>query len=133
MRTVGKAPPIYVETLIRAPLDSLWTHTQTPELHQQWDLRFSRIAYLPRPDPAAPQRFYEGPVGFNFPMLFLGIAGVCEWYSEATDRFKIDVRVHNRAWGDLFGYRGSFEVAYKALDGRSIPAHVRPLREERRE
>jgi len=78
------------------------------------------------------QRFYEGPVGFNFPMLFSGIADVCEWYDEATNRFKIDVRVHNRAWGNLFGYRGSFEVAYKALDG-GIPAHVRPLREERRE
>ena len=29
---------IYVEILIRAPVDALWTHTQTPELHERWDL-----------------------------------------------------------------------------------------------
>ena len=51
------AGPIYVEILIRAPLEELWTRTQRPDLHQRWDLRFSRIEYLPRPDEAAPQRF----------------------------------------------------------------------------
>lgn len=39
---------IYLEILIRAPMDALWTHTQTPALHQRWDLRFSRIDNLPR-------------------------------------------------------------------------------------
>jgi uncharacterized membrane protein YphA (DoxX/SURF4 family) len=48
---------IYVEILIRAPLDALWTHTQEPELHERWDLRFTDIDYLPRPDPGEPQRF----------------------------------------------------------------------------
>jgi hypothetical protein len=32
---------IYVEIDVRAPLDALWAHTQTPTLHEQWDLRFS--------------------------------------------------------------------------------------------
>jgi len=48
---------IYVEILIRAPIDALWTHTQTPELHERWDLRFSQIAYLPRANEREPQRF----------------------------------------------------------------------------
>lgn len=48
---------IYVEILVRAPMEVLWTHTQTPELHEQWDLRFSRIEYLPRATSAEPQRF----------------------------------------------------------------------------
>jgi hypothetical protein len=48
---------IYVQIDIRAPLDRVWQLTQTPSLHQQWDLRFSTIEYLPRPDPQAPQRF----------------------------------------------------------------------------
>ena len=26
------------------------------------------------------QRFYEGPIGFSFTMLFSGIAEVCEWF-----------------------------------------------------
>ncbi|HLY25650.1 MAG TPA: DoxX-like family protein [Aggregatilineales bacterium] len=48
---------IYVETFIRGSLDDLWQKTQTPQLHQRWDLRFSEIEYLPRPDPAQPQQF----------------------------------------------------------------------------
>jgi hypothetical protein len=58
--------PIYVEIAIRAPLEELWRLTQSPDLHQRWDLRFTRIAYLPRPDPAEPQRFrYETRIGFG--------------------------------------------------------------------
>ena len=48
---------IYVEILVRAPMDTLWSHTQTPALHERWDLRFSRIEYLPRNDESEPQRF----------------------------------------------------------------------------
>src|SRR2546423_936223 len=44
---------IYVQIDIRAPLDRIWQLTQTPELHQQWDLRFSKIEYLARPDAEA--------------------------------------------------------------------------------
>ena len=51
------APVIYVQIDIRGPLDRVWELTQTPDLHQQWDLRFTDISYLPRPDPAEPQRF----------------------------------------------------------------------------
>ncbi len=36
---------IHVEILIRAPLEDLWRLTQTPELHERWDLRFSSITY----------------------------------------------------------------------------------------
>jgi hypothetical protein len=58
--------PIYVEIAIRAPLEYLWRLTQLPDLHRRWDLRFTRIAYLPRPDPAEPQRFlYETRIGFG--------------------------------------------------------------------
>lgn len=49
---------IYVEILIRAPMEAVWTHTQTPGLHERWDLRFSRIDYLPRRSEAEPQRFH---------------------------------------------------------------------------
>lgn len=36
---------IHVEILVRAPLEDLWRLTQTPELHERWDLRFSSITY----------------------------------------------------------------------------------------
>lgn len=48
---------IYVEILIRAPMDDLWRHTQDPALHQRWDLRFTRIEYIPRESESQPQRF----------------------------------------------------------------------------
>jgi uncharacterized membrane protein YphA (DoxX/SURF4 family) len=58
---------IYVEILIRAPMHSLWAHTQTPALHQSWDLRFSRIDYLPKTHETEPQRFrYATRIGFGF-------------------------------------------------------------------
>ncbi|MEO7191317.1 MAG: DoxX-like family protein [Vicinamibacterales bacterium] len=57
---------VYVEILIRAPMAALWAHTQTPALHERWDLRFSRIEYLPRMDKTEPQRFqYATRLGFG--------------------------------------------------------------------
>jgi hypothetical protein len=58
--------PIYVEIQICAPMDDLWRLTQTPDLHQRWDLRFTGIEYLPRPDENEPQRFlYTTRIGFG--------------------------------------------------------------------
>jgi hypothetical protein len=79
------------------------------------------------------QRFYEGPVGFTFPMLFSGIADVREWYDEKAQCFRIVVAVHNKTWGPLFGYRGRFEVEWLTVDRESMPGHIWPLRQERRE
>jgi len=47
---------LYIEARIRADLDDLWTRTQEPSQHQRWDLRFTRITYLPRAE-GEPQRF----------------------------------------------------------------------------
>jgi hypothetical protein len=79
------------------------------------------------------QRFYEGPIAFRFPLFFSGTADVCEWYDEAIERFRIEVRVTNRFWGPLFGYRGTFDVEWKPVRPDEIPADVKPRREERRE
>lgn len=80
------------------------------------------------------QRFYEGFLGFRFPMLFSGIADVCEWFDERASKFKISVEVTNRRWGFLFGYRGTFDVEYPAVAAaQQIPEDVKPLREEKRE
>jgi uncharacterized membrane protein YphA (DoxX/SURF4 family) len=60
---------IYVEILIRAPMDVLWQHTQDPNLHKRWDLRFSEINYLPRAKEYEPQRFrYATRIGFGLPI-----------------------------------------------------------------
>jgi Domain of unknown function (DUF4166) len=49
------------------------------------------------------QRFYEGPIGFSFPMLFSGRAAVREWYDERSRRFRIVVDVSNRTWDRCSG------------------------------
>ena len=59
-------PGIYVETNIQCPMEDLWVKTQTPELHQRWDLRFTDINYGSRPDESQPQRFwYATRIGFG--------------------------------------------------------------------
>jgi hypothetical protein len=77
------------------------------------------------------QRFYESAVGFSFPMMFSGIADVCEWYDDDEAKFNIEVKVTNKPWGPLFGYRGKFDVEWLACD--QVPANVLPQRTERRE
>jgi hypothetical protein len=79
------------------------------------------------------QRFYEGLVGFSFPMVFSGIAAVREWYDEKARVFRIVVKVENKTWGHLFGYRGSFDVEWRQVTSEGIPSHILPHREERRE
>jgi hypothetical protein len=79
------------------------------------------------------QRFYEGLIGFSFPMLFSGIADVREWYDEQSGCFRITVDVRNRVWGPLFGYRGHFDVEWRTVVAGAVPEHIRPQRQEARE
>jgi hypothetical protein len=61
-----KRRPLYIETKINCDFDTLWTNTQEPSIHQQWDLRFTEIEYLPKNDPTDPQKFlYSTKVGFG--------------------------------------------------------------------
>jgi hypothetical protein len=61
-----EAPGIYVEILIRGNIEEVWRQTQNPELHELWDLRFTKIQYFPRASEAEPQRFlYTTRIGFG--------------------------------------------------------------------
>jgi hypothetical protein len=79
------------------------------------------------------QRFYEGRIAFNVPLFFSGIANVREWWDEPAGCFQIDVRVANKLFGPLFGYRGSFTIEEHPCAAGDIPRDVLPIREERRE
>ncbi|WP_164669270.1 DoxX-like family protein [Virgibacillus doumboii] len=60
-----KNKPIYVEIPIEAEIDKLWNASQTPDQHEQWDLRFSSITYLPKEE-NQPQKFtYKTKIGFG--------------------------------------------------------------------
>jgi hypothetical protein len=72
---------VYVEIAIHGSMEDVWRRTQTPEEHARWDLRFTDIEYLARPDEAAPQRFlYRTRVG-----LGLEIAGEGETVGARDD------------------------------------------------
>jgi hypothetical protein len=78
------------------------------------------------------QRFYEGAIGFSFPLFFSGIANVREWYDDAIQKYRIDVKVHNQTWGPLFGYSGYFDAEW-IRDVNDVPTTLLPQRFERRE
>jgi hypothetical protein len=54
-------------------------------------------------------------------------------YDDALGRYRISVDVRNRQWGRLFGYSGTFDVAWPAVVPGWVPAHILPIRQERRE
>ena len=58
-----KSKPIYVEIPIQAEIEKVWEASQKPNMHEQWDLRFSSITYLPKEE-GKPQEFvYSRTVG----------------------------------------------------------------------
>ncbi|MCW3493682.1 DUF4166 domain-containing protein [Microbacterium sp. SSM24] len=77
------------------------------------------------------QRFYEGPLAFRFPMLFSGRAELRESFDDDAQVFRIRLEVHNRAFGFLFGYEGEFRCEFPSPE--AVPAHLLPVRHERRE
>ncbi|GAA4046516.1 DUF4166 domain-containing protein [Agromyces indicus] len=76
------------------------------------------------------QRFYEGAIGFRFPMSFSGKATLRERYDDADERFHVDLEVHNDRFGLLFGYHGSFTCEWVAAT--DAPTRLKPLRHELR-
>ncbi|MFD0710841.1 SRPBCC family protein [Paenibacillus sp. GCM10027626] len=65
--------PIYVEIEIQAPMDKLWQHTQQPELHEQWDMRFSEIRYLPQEEDGLQRFTYRTRIGFGLQIAGTGV------------------------------------------------------------
>lgn len=76
------------------------------------------------------QRFYAGPIGFRFPLLFSGRARLTEYYDDADQLFHVDLEVRNHRFGFLFGYRGTFTPAW--MPASDAPARLKPVRHEHR-
>ena len=79
------------------------------------------------------QRFYEGPIGFSFPMLFSGVADVLrmvrdnEWvlsYRSLGEEPYLGSR--------FFGYKGRFQVEWRSV-ASDVPEIYLPQRTEPRE
>lgn len=76
------------------------------------------------------QRFYEGRVGFAFPMLFSGRARLHEWFDDADGHFHVKLEVTNSAFGFLFGYTGTFDCEW--VPATDAPDRLKPVRHEAR-
>jgi len=76
------------------------------------------------------QRFYEGPFGFRFPMLFSGRANLVESFDDESGLFHISLEVRNRVFGFLFGYEGDFACEF--VPATDAPQRLKPVRHETR-
>lgn len=76
------------------------------------------------------QRFYEGPLGFRFPLLFSGEATLHESYDDGAEVFRVSLEVRNRWFGFLFGYDGEFRCDF--VPATDAPEELKPVRHERR-
>lgn len=76
------------------------------------------------------QRFYEGVLGFRFPLAFSGTAELHERWDEARVAFHVELEVRNRALGFLFGYDGWFTCEFPPAT--DAPPELKPHRHERR-
>lgn len=76
------------------------------------------------------QRFYEGPVGFRFPMVASGYADLVETYDDAAGCYRVRLRVTNPRFGFLFGYEGRFTCEFPPAG--SVPPGLLPRRHEQR-
>lgn len=76
------------------------------------------------------QRFYEGPVGFRFPMLFSGRADLRESFDDDANMYRIRLDVRNRFFGFLFGYEGEFRCEF--VPAMDAPDRLKPKRHELR-
>lgn len=68
-----KAKKIIVEVIVPASVETVWARTQEPELHTLWDIRFSRIAYLPEKDARGFSLMdYRTKIGFGIEVAGVG-------------------------------------------------------------
>ncbi|MGE7884611.1 DoxX-like family protein [Bacillus sp. NPDC094077] len=68
---------IYVATEMKTTMEKLWEYTQEPDIHTEWDARFTEISYLEKKE-GEPQKFlYKTKIGFG-----LEIAGEGESIGE---------------------------------------------------
>jgi hypothetical protein len=91
---------IYVEIEIQDDLDHVWLLTQEPAFHERWDLRFSRIHYLPRSSSTEPQQFvYETRIGFGLSIKGTGesIGQRASAVGDTTSSLKFASAIQNRS------------------------------------
>lgn len=124
----GRKPSRFDATMVLddgVVLDYLGTHQH---LAVPLDLRVEDDGSLHLTSDA--QKFYAGPLAFDFPMLFSGRADLRESFDDASGTYRIDLEVTNGTFGFLFGYSGEFSCEFPAAS--DAPADLKPVRHERR-
>ena len=134
--------PIYVEIPIKADLEEIWQKTQTPELHEQWDLRFSSISYLPKKTEEEPQSFlYDRNIGLGIKVAGWGESVGTHNKQDGTRtsslHFGTDQKISKKGkgyWqyipveeGTIFLTQYDYEIRNKGIFGMMVDFIFRPL------
>ena len=69
--------PIYVSAEMNTTMEKLWEYTQEPDIHTEWDARFTEISYLEKKEGEPQKCLYKTKIGFG-----LEIAGEGESIGE---------------------------------------------------
>ncbi|GAB6615008.1 MULTISPECIES: DoxX-like family protein [Bacillus] len=69
--------PIYVSAEMNTTMEKLWEYTQEPNIHTEWDARFTEISYLEKEEGESQKFLYKTKIGFG-----LEIAGEGESIGE---------------------------------------------------
>lgn len=135
--------PLFISIQISTDLDTVWHRTQHPDIHERWDLRFSTIEHLPKPDSQSPQRFrYATRIGFGFTVEGWGesvASRVGEYERTSSLRFGSEsaislIREGSGYWkytqrGDVVGFETGYDYRTRfGLAGRLFDRLVfRPM------
>ncbi|EEL56650.1 hypothetical protein bcere0023_17030 [Bacillus cereus Rock4-2] len=69
MGRMKRKQPIYVATKMNTTMEKLWEYTQEPDIHTEWDARFTEISYLEKKE-GEPQKFlYKTKIGFGLEIV----------------------------------------------------------------
>jgi hypothetical protein len=124
-------------------MEEIWEHTQNPDLHTEWDIRFTEISYLEKKDEERQRFLYRTNIGFGFEIAgkgeTVGEIRTETWERMSSLKFWTDhplslIRTGRGYWKySLQGNEVRFETQYDyktnfGAVGKVIDAYVfRPL------
>lgn len=111
---MGKSNKIVVEAIVDAPVEKVWAHSQRPELHLAWDIRFSDISYRQVSEDEDMQWLdYRTKIGFG--ICVAGVGKYLQNVEHELSTFEFD----SDDWKSLIT-RGKGIWLYEKLEGKTF-------------
>lgn len=78
------------------------------------------------------QRWQRWGLSLSLPSMISARADVSEWYVDDEEKFHISVKVTYPMIGEIFGYRGTFEINWIDIEPEQIPEYAKPKFEQKK-